>query len=379
MDSPTLNLAQALLALPSITPQDAGCQELLTQHLRAMDFHCQSIPSGPVSNLWARRGNTNPLLCFAGHTDVVPPGPLSNWHSDPFQPALREGFLYGRGAADMKASLAAFIIAIKNFIDQYPEHRGSIALLITSDEEGDATDGTVKVVEQLKQQGIKLDYCIVGEPTSVNRLGDTIKNGRRGTLSGTLIVHGVQGHVAYPQLADNPIHRALPALTELAATEWDRGNAHFPPTAWQISNIHAGTGAGNVIPGELEIKFNFRYAAVSKQADLQERLETVLKKHRLNYTLNWPNSGQPYFTPAGDLVDALKSAIDEVTGVDTELSCTGGTSDGRFIADICPQVVEFGPVNATIHQLNERVAVADLEQLSAIYCATLRRLLVEHP
>ncbi|HRP96180.1 MAG TPA: succinyl-diaminopimelate desuccinylase [Rhodocyclaceae bacterium] len=373
--TPTLTLACELIARPSVTPDDAGCLELLGERLRPLGFTCERIDTGGVSNLWARRGSARPLLCFAGHTDVVPPGPLEQWHSPPFEPTVRDGHLYGRGAADMKTSLAAFVTAIERFVAAHPDHDGSIALLLTSDEEGIATHGTVKVVEALAARGERLDYCVVGEPTSVDTLGDTIKNGRRGSLSGTLRVKGQQGHVAYPQLARNPIHELAPALAELVAIRWDDGNEFFPPTTWQVSNIHAGTGANNVIPGECEVLFNFRFASVSSADSLRQRTHEVLDRHGLRYTLDWHLSGKPYLTGRGRLVDALSRAIHETVGVDTELSTSGGTSDGRFIADICTEVVEFGPVNATIHKLDERVALDAIEPLSAIYEHTLASLL----
>jgi succinyl-diaminopimelate desuccinylase len=375
-NAPTLDLARALIARRSQTPDDAGCQDLLGKRLANSGFRCESLVANGVSNLWARRGDAHPIVCFAGHTDVVPSGPLDAWESDPFDPSVRDGYLYGRGAADMKSSLAAFVIAIEQFVAARPDHPGSIALLITSDEEGPAIDGTVRVVERLRSRGETLDYCVVGEPSSVERLGDMIKNGRRGTLSGKLIVRGVQGHVAYPQLARNPIHLAAPVIAELAATRWDEGDAYFPPTSWQVSNIHAGTGATNVIPGTLELDFNFRYAPVHTREDLERAFLAILARHGLDHEIRWTGSGKPYLTARGQLVDVAGAAIREVCGIVPELSCTGGTSDGRFIADICAEVVELGPVNATIHKLNERVAVADLEPLAAIYRGILERLLI---
>jgi succinyl-diaminopimelate desuccinylase len=375
-NAPTLDLARALIARRSQTPDDAGCQDLLGKRLANSGFRCESLVANGVSNLWARRGDAHPIVCFAGHTDVVPSGPLDAWESDPFDPSLRDGYLYGRGAADMKSSLAAFVVAIEQFVAARPDHPGSIALLITSDEEGPAIDGTVRVVERLRSRGDTLDYCVVGEPSSVERLGDMIKNGRRGTLSGKLIVRGVQGHVAYPQLARNPIHLAAPVIAELAATRWDEGDAYFPPTSWQVSNIHAGTGATNVIPGTLELDFNFRYAPVHTREDLERAFLAILARHGLDHEIRWTGSGKPYLTARGQLVDVAGAAIREVCGIVPELSCTGGTSDGRFIADICAEVVELGPVNATIHKLNERVAVADLEPLAAIYRGILERLLI---
>ncbi|MGC2517990.1 MAG: succinyl-diaminopimelate desuccinylase [Burkholderiales bacterium] len=371
----TLALARELIARRSVTPEDGGCQELLAGRLARLGFTVEPLRSGKVANLWARRGTGRPLVCFAGHTDVVPTGPLDQWHSDPFSPTERDGRLYGRGAADMKTSIAAFVVAVEQFVAKHPSHKGSIALLITSDEEADAIDGTVKVVELLKRRNERIDCCIVGEPTSVAKLGDTIKNGRRGSLSGTLKVKGVQGHVAYPHLAKNPVHLAAPALAELAATEWDRGNEYFPPTTWQISNIHAGTGAANVIPGEMEVLFNFRFSTASTPEGLQQKVHALLDRHGLDYELQWTLSGPPYLTPRGELVETISAAIREVTGQAPEISTTGGTSDGRFIADICPQVVEFGPLNATIHKLDEHIEIASIEPLRDIYLRTLERLL----
>lgn len=373
--APTLDLARELIARRSQTPDDAGCQDLLGKRLARSGFRCESLVANGVSNLWARRGDAHPIVCFAGHTDVVPSGPLDAWDSDPFDPSLRDGYLYGRGAADMKSSLAAFVVAIEQFVAARPDHPGSIALLITSDEEGPAVDGTVRVVERLRGRGETLDYCVVGEPSSVERLGDMMKNGRRGTLSGKLIVRGVQGHVAYPHLARNPIHLAAPVIAELAATRWDEGDAYFPPTSWQVSNIHAGTGATNVIPGTLELDFNFRYAPLNSREDLERAFLAILGKHGLDHEIRWTGWGRPYLTARGRLVDVAGAAIREVCGIAPEISCTGGTSDGRFIADICAEVVELGPVNASIHKLNERVAVADLEPLAAIYRGILERLL----
>jgi succinyl-diaminopimelate desuccinylase len=377
----TLHLVEALIARASVTPQDGGCQALIAERLQPIGFACEPMPFGPegarVSNLWAihRGQRPGPTVVLAGHTDVVPTGPLDQWRSDPFVPTHRDGRLYGRGAADMKTSLAAFVTAVERFVAERPAHAGSIALLITSDEEGAAVDGTLRVVETLQARGERIDYCIVGEPTSVQRLGDTIKNGRRGSLSGTLVVKGLQGHIAYPQLARNPIHLAAPALTQLAATRWDNGNEYFPATTWQISNIHAGTGAGNVIPGELTVLFNFRFGTASTVEGLQRRLEAVLHDHELDYRLTWSLSAMPFLTPGGRLVEALNVAIRDVVGVQPELSTTGGTSDGRFIVTICPQVVEVGPINASIHQIDERIALDDMEALSRIYQRTLEELL----
>jgi succinyl-diaminopimelate desuccinylase len=376
MPDSTFDLAHQLIARRSVTPHDAGCLDLLAARLVPLGFRCERINANGVENLWARRGNAAPLVCLAGHTDVVPTGPLENWTSDPFTPTVRDGVLYGRGASDMKTSLAAFVTAIEAFVADYPGHAGSIAVLFTSDEEGIAVDGTVRVIEALKDRGEKMDYCVVGEPTCVQRLGDMIKNGRRGSLSGNLVVQGVQGHVAYPHLARNPVHEFGAALAELAATEWDRGNEFFPPTTWQISNINAGTGAGNVIPGELHVRFNFRFSTASTLESLQTRVVGILDKHGLKYDLDWRYDGRPFLTQPGDLVDAVGRAIKTVTGIETKISTTGGTSDGRFIADICPQVIEFGPPNGTIHKVNECVAVADIEPLSRIYQQILVNLLV---
>lgn len=380
----TVRLTEALISRASVTPEDGGCQDLIMSHLKPLGFECTTLPYGPqnapVINLWAiKRGvghaNGAPTLVFAGHTDVVPTGPLENWTSHPFTPSYRDGMLYGRGAADMKTSLAAMVVATEEFIAANPQHQGSVAFLLTSDEEGPSVDGTVKVCEWLQQQGERLDACIVGEPTSVKSVGDMIKNGRRGSLSGKLRVQGVQGHIAYPHLAKNPIHLTAPALAELAAITWDAGNDHFPPTSWQMSNIHAGTGANNVIPGELVVDFNFRFSTESTPEQLQTRLEEVLSRHGLSFKIDWTLGGRPFLTRRGPLVDAMAAAIKDVTGIDTELSTTGGTSDGRFIAQICPQVVEFGPVNASIHKIDEHVAVADIEPLKNIYRQTLERLL----
>lgn len=371
----TLELACALIACRSVTPVDGGCLELIEQRLLNLGFTFERLHSNGVDNLWARRGTAGPLLCFAGHTDVVPTGPLADWDSDPFVPTLREGMLYGRGAADMKSSLAAFVTAIEAYLQDGKEPAGSIALLLTSDEEGIATDGTIKVVQTLAARGERMDYCIVGEPTAVERTGDTIKNGRRGSLSGTLTVHGVQGHIAYPHLARNPIHLLAPALAELAGTEWDAGNEYFPATSWQVSNIRGGTGATNVIPGSVEVLFNFRFSTASTQEGLRQRLEDVLVKHGLEYTLEWTLGGKPFLTPRGDLVAAVSRAIEAECGITPELSTTGGTSDGRFIAEICPQLVECGPVNASIHKVNEHIRVDDIEKLSGIYRRTLEILL----
>lgn len=374
-DNPVLNTLQDLIARPSVTPDDADCQQWLGERLARSGFALESLPSGPVRNLWARKGTQSPLFVFAGHTDVVPPGPEQAWDSPPFEPVIRDGQLYGRGAADMKASIAAFVHAAEEFIQAHPDHAGSIALLLTSDEEGPAIDGTVQVCRILKERGELPDYCIVGEPTSARQLGDTVKNGRRGSLSGRLVVIGRQGHVAYPQLARNPVHLAAPALAELSDRMWDAGNMDFPPTTFQISNIHAGTGAGNVIPGHLDVQFNFRFSTEQTPAGLKAEVEAILRRHGLEFTLDWTLGGEPFLTESGPLSQALIQAIDAETGVQAELSTTGGTSDGRFIAKICPQVVEFGPLNASIHQINEHVAVADLQPLKNIYRRTLEALL----
>jgi succinyl-diaminopimelate desuccinylase len=374
-------LAEALIARRSVTPADGGCQALLAERLERLGFACEWVESGPVgarvTNLWARRLGAQPgtAFAFAGHTDVVPPGPLERWSSDPFVPSHRDGHLYGRGAADMKTSIAAMVVAVEEFVAARSGHAGSIHFLLTSDEEGPSVDGTVRLVELLQQRGERIDACIVGEPTSVERLGDTIKNGRRGTLSGKLTVRGVQGHVAYPQLARNPIHEFAPALAELAATEWDRGNVFFPPTTWQVSNIHAGTGVGNVIPGELVVDFNFRFSTESTAEGLKARMHELLGRHGIEHTVQWTLGGETFLTPPGSLSAALSAAIAAETGVGAELSTTGGTSDGRFIARICPQVVEFGPLNATIHKVDERVEVNSIEALKNIYRGTLERLL----
>ncbi len=373
----TLELTKQLITQRSVTPDDLDCQAILRERLAPLGFAFERIGRNGVENMWARRGITAPLVAFAGHTDVVPTGPLEQWHSDPFEPVIRDGKLFGRGAADMKTSIAAFVTATERFVAQYPDAPGSIGLLITSDEEGPAVDGTVRVVDALRERGELLNYCIVGEPTCVDKLGDMIKNGRRGSLSGKLTVKGVQGHVAYPHLAKNPIHLAAPALAELAATVWDQGNEYFPPTTWQVSNIHGGAGASNVIPSSMEVLFNFRFATVSTPDELKSRLEAVLKKHNLEYELAWELGGKPFLTPRGNLVAAISDAIKSVTGAPPEISCTGGTSDGRFIIDICDELVEFGPVNASIHKLNEHVSVADIEPLSEIYFRTLENLFVK--
>ncbi len=375
MTSATFDLARELISRISITPNDGGCQDLLAQRLARLGFTIERMRFGDVDNLWARRGGSKPLVCFAGHTDVVPTGPLSQWHSDPFLPTVREGVLYGRGAADMKSSIAAFVTAVEGFVEEHPAHPGSIALLITSDEEGIAVNGTVKVVEALRARGEALDYCIIGEPSSVALLGDTMKNGRRGSLSGELLVRGIQGHIAYPHLSRNPVHEFAPALAELSSVKWDDGNEYFPPTTWQISNIAAGTGANNVIPGELRVSFNFRYSTASTMESLKARVHEVLDRHRIEYTLDWWLSGEPFLTPKGKLVESLSRAVTSVTGRTPELSTSGGTSDGRFIAQICREVVELGPINASIHKLNEHIGLDDLEALSRIYRLALANIL----
>jgi len=393
--SSTLRLAEQLISRPSVTPDDAGCQAIIAARLQALGFECETIVSGPdnfrVTNLWAKfkgfssvakvgRTQVAPdaiepkTLVFAGHTDVVPTGPLAQWTSPPFTPSHRNGLLYGRGAADMKTSIAAMVVAVEEFLAANPKPNLSIAFLLTSDEEGPSTDGTVVVCNQLRARGEVLDYCIVGEPTSVNQLGDMIKNGRRGTLSGKLSVKGVQGHIAYPHLADNPIHRFAPALSGLVATQWDAGNAFFPATSWQVSNMHGGTGASNIIPGELVVDFNFRFSTESTADGLKERLEAVLKKHALDYDLKWTLGGQPFLTTPGELVQAVSESIRTETGLVAELSTTGGTSDGRFIASICPQLIEFGPINASIHKIDEHVRVSSLDPLKNIYKGVLERL-----
>jgi len=373
-----LSLAEHLIARPSITPDDAGCQQWMSDFLQPLGFQCESMVFHDTTNLWARRGTAGPVFCFAGHTDVVPPGAADQWISPPFTPTIRDGMLYGRGAADMKGSIAAMMAAVQRFVTDCPDHDGSIAFLITSDEEGPFINGTVKVVDTLEQRQEKMTWCLVGEPSSVTQTGDTVKNGRRGSLTGELIVHGVQGHVAYPHLADNPVHRATPALTELATTVWDNGNEFFPATSFQIANIHAGTGASNVIPCELRVQFNFRFSSELTSAQIKTQVEQILQKHQLSYSLSWTLSGEPFLTRPGALVNATRTAIKSVTGLETELSTSGGTSDGRFIAPTGAEVIELGPVNATIHKINECVNIAELNQLSDIYYHILRQLLTHH-
>jgi succinyl-diaminopimelate desuccinylase len=374
--SKTLALTEELIALSSVTPDDKGCQARLIELLSPLGFTCETVESDNVTNLWARKGTAQPLLVFAGHTDVVPTGPLDQWQSHPFTPTQRDGKLYGRGAADMKTSIAAMVVAVEEFTQAHPDHKGSIGFLITSDEEGPATDGTVIVCDMLKKRGEQLDYCIVGEPTSTDRLGDMIKNGRRGSMSGKLTIKGVQGHIAYPQMAKNPIHLAAPALAELVAENWDDGNEYYLPTSWQMSNIHGGTGASNVIPGEVVIDFNFRFSTASTIDGLQQRVHAILDRHGLEYDLKWTVSGLPFLTPKGDLSNAVSAAIRTETGVDTELSTSGGTSDGRFIAQICPQVIEFGPPNGSIHKIDEHIEVRFIDPLKNIYRRTLENLLL---
>lgn len=374
-DSPVLTLARDLISRPSVTPEDAGCQQMMADYLKRLGFTIEPMVFHDTTNLWARRGNVGPLFCFAGHTDVVPPGPLDKWDSPPFEPTIRDGFLYGRGAADMKGSLAAMLVAVERFVTSNPQHQGSIAFLITSDEEGPFINGTPKVVETLEARNEKITWCLVGEPSSTRVLGDVVKNGRRGSITGDLLVKGIQGHVAYPHLGRNPIHDAAPALAELAATVWDQGNAFFPPTSFQIPNISAGTGASNVIPGELKVQFNFRFSTELTAEQIKERVQAILDRHGLEYDLTWTLSGHPFLTSAGDLVEATVAAIEEVQGFSPELSTSGGTSDGRFIAPTGAQVIELGPLNATIHKLNECVKVADLDTLADVYTAILRRLL----
>jgi succinyl-diaminopimelate desuccinylase len=370
-----LELAKELIARRSVTPEDGGCQEVIAERLERAGFRCEPMKFGEVTNLWARRGTGHPVVCFAGHTDVVPTGPLDEWHSDPFVPTVRDGKLFGRGAADMKSSIAAFVVATEAFLRERPRHPGSIAFLITSDEEGPAVDGTVRVVQALKRRNELIDYCIVGEPTSVDALGDMLKNGRRGSLSGNLTVRGIQGHVAYPHLARNPVHELAPALAELAKVQWDKGNEDFPPTTWQVSNVRAGTGAANVIPGTVEVDFNFRFSTESTEASLKGRLESVLKRHALDYAITWTHGAKPFLSKRGRLAQTVMAAGKRHTGRSAELSTTGGTSDARFIIEICPEIIELGPVNASIHKLNEHIALDELEVLPRIYLDVLRALL----
>jgi succinyl-diaminopimelate desuccinylase len=373
--SATLELTEQLIARASVTPTDGGCQELMAQRLARAGFAVERLRYGHVDNFWARRGSGGPVLCFAGHTDVVPTGPLEEWHSDPFKPTIRDGMLYGRGAADMKSGLAAMITATEEFVGAHPQHRGALAFLITSDEEGPSVDGTRRVVETLRERGERIDWCIVGEPSSESRVGDTIKIGRRGSLSGRLTVHGVQGHIAYPQLAENPVHAFAPALAELASREWDQGNEHFQPTSFQVSNLTAGTGAPNVIPGELKARFNLRYSPVQTLDQLKATVEQILTRHGVRFTLEWYLSGEPFYTAPGALSNAASVAVRTITGTQPRFSTGGGTSDGRFIAPLGAQVVEIGVVNASIHKINESVRIEDIDSLHAIYVSLLRNLL----
>ena len=373
--SKTLNLTKELISKKSITPLDEGCQDLLISHLELLGFTIEKMPYGKVKNFYARKGNEAPLLVFAGHTDVVPSGPEEKWSSPPFKPSIKGDMLYGRGAADMKASLAAFIISIEEFLAKNKNHKGSIGLLITSDEEGVAVDGTVKVIEALKSRKEKIDFCIVGEPTCVSKFGDTVKNGRRGSLSAKLNVKGIQGHIAYPELIKNPIHDVAPVIDDLVKTIWDEGNEYFPKTSWQISNINGGTGATNVVPGDVEILFNFRYSSASTAATLKSRFEKILKKHQLEYDINWQHSGEPYLTEKGSLVNIFSDAVKEISGSKPTISTTGGTSDGRFISKLCDQVIEFGPINESIHKVNENVNINDIETLKDIYKLAISKIL----
>jgi succinyl-diaminopimelate desuccinylase len=373
--SKTLNLAKELISKKSITPLDDGCQDLLINHLELLGFKIEKMPYGKVRNFYARKGHEAPLLVFAGHTDVVPTGPEAEWSSPPFEPTIKNDRLYGRGAADMKASLAAFIVSIEEFLADNKNHKGSIGLLITSDEEGIAVDGTVKVIEALKNRKEKIDFCIVGEPTCVNKFGDTVKNGRRGSLSAKLKVKGVQGHIAYPELIKNPIHDVAPAIDDLVKTIWDEGNEYFPKTSWQISNINGGTGATNVVPGDVEILFNFRYSSASTADMLKSRFIEILTKHQLDYDIDWQHSGEPYLTEKGSLVDILSDAVEAISRTKPTISTTGGTSDGRFISKLCDQVVEFGPINESIHKINENVIIKDIETLKDVYKLTMSKIL----
>jgi succinyl-diaminopimelate desuccinylase len=373
--SQAVELTRDLLGRRSVTPADEGCQQVLSERLQAAGFSVEPLPFGSVENLWARRGRCGPLFCFAGHTDVVPTGPLEEWRSDPFVPAIRDGVLYGRGAADMKSGLAAMVTAAEEFVRAHPDHKGSIAFLITSDEEGPSVDGTRRVAQTLRERGEHIDWCVVGEPSSEASIGDTIKVGRRGSLSGRLTVHGVQGHVAYPQLAENPVHALAPALAELTAREWDQGTEHFQPTSFQVSNLNAGTGAPNVIPGELKARFNLRYSPIQTLESLKAAVEDILRRHKVRYTLEWYVSGEPFYTPPGELSRAVGEAVAEVAGTHPKLSTGGGTSDGRFIAPLGAQVVELGVVNASIHKVNECVRLTDIDALHRMYFNVLRNLL----
>ena len=375
--SDTLKLACDLISRRSVTPEDDGCQAMMAERLETLGFNVEAMPFEEVKNFWARRNNEGPVLCFAGHTDVVPTGPAEHWQTPPFEPTIKEGFLHGRGAADMKGSIAAFMTALDRFVAKHPDHKGSIALLITSDEEGPFVNGTTRVIDTLEARQEKITWCIVGEPSSTREVGDIIKNGRRGSLGASLVVKGVQGHVAYPHLVTNPIHKVAPALAELASTEWDQGNEFFPPTSFQVSNINAGTGATNVVPGQVDIELNFRFSTQVTDTELKERVTEILNRHGLEWDITWRLSGQPFITPRGDLVNATERAIESITGRSTELSTSGGTSDGRFIAPTGAQVVELGPVNATIHKIDEHVSVEDLNTLSAIYEQVMINLLTD--
>ncbi|MBQ0755667.1 MAG: succinyl-diaminopimelate desuccinylase [Amphritea sp.] len=373
--SPTIELAKELISRRSVTPEDGGCQELMIERLEALGFHIERLQFEEVTNLWARRGTTGPVFCFAGHTDVVPTGPEENWDHPPFDPIIQDGFLCGRGAADMKGSIAAFMTALERFIEHHPDHNGSIALLITSDEEGPFVNGTTRVIDHLEARNEKINWCIVGEPSSTEKVGDVIKNGRRGSISGDLIIRGVQGHVAYPHMVENPIHLAAPALNDLASELWDEGNEFFPPTSLQISNIHAGTGATNVVPGHIDVQFNLRFSTEVTAEQIKARTYEILNRYGLNFDINWTLSGNPFITDRSDLVEACVDSIKAITGLDTELSTSGGTSDGRFIAPTGAQVIELGPINATIHKVNERVKADDLNTLSSLYENIMARLL----
>ena len=375
MKNETLELAKDLIRRKSITPADEGCQQLIIDRLVPLGFKAETLRCGEVTNLWIRRGTARPLVVLAGHTDVVPPGPREKWNSDPFEPTIRDGKLFGRGAADMKTSIAAFVTAAERFVAAHPQHPGSLGLLITSDEEGPSVDGTVRVVEALKARGEAMDFCIVGEPSSTERFGDTIRNGRRGTLTARLVVHGIQGHVAYPHNVKNPVHLVAPALAELSTTEWDRRNQFFPPTSFQVSNIHAGTGAQNITPGSVQVDFNFRFSTESTDESLKSRVKAILDKHGLEYDIGWTLGGKPFLTQRGRLVTTLTNAVRKVCGVTPEVNCEGGTSDGRYIIDVCSEVAEFGPVNRSIHKVNEAVALAEMEPLAAIYRQTVEALL----